>query len=363
MKKKCPICQKMFEPKPNTPNHQKFCSKKCHRKFTYLKYQKPSQQRRPCKFCNELFLPTKSLWAYCSIACKNSQYEKEHPTIKLCRSCKKEIVREKGKKKYYCDENCKQKYYYSQIREKKGHKKIKGTFRICPTCKKEFEIKSINQIYCDKVTCGQPKLIICKECNLEKPHQGHGLCVACWKKQDRLKKNPPKKEICIGCGIEFYKKYSFKKYHNKTCYIKTFRNGSWYQNYITSPEFKQARNKRYSKWLKKEPENKLNHRMAGELNRSLKRQNIKKNLSWEAIVGYSVNDLRKHLESLWDTSWMTWENYGNGDGKWVIDHIKPKSSFKFETIDDPEVKKCWGLENLRPYPWRKNLQKGKKDIG
>ena len=73
---------------------------------------------------------------------------------------------------------------------------------------------------------------------------------------------------------------------------------------------------------------------------------------WESLVGYTIKDLMKHLESKFE-SWMTWDNYG----EWVIDHIKPKSLFKYETAEDPEFKKCWALKNLQPLEKITNIKK------
>jgi hypothetical protein len=53
---------------------------------------------------------------------------------------------------------------------------------------------------------------------------------------------------------------------------------------------------------------------------------------------------------------MNWDNYGSGG--WEIDHIRPVSSFRFESTDDPEFRDCYALSNLQPL-WRKdNMRKG-----
>lgn len=43
---------------------------------------------------------------------------------------------------------------------------------------------------------------------------------------------------------------------------------------------------------------------------------------------------------------MTWENYGKNG--WHIDHIIPKSFFKFDSQEHPAFKACWALSNLQP---------------
>lgn len=217
-------------------------------------------------------------------------------------------------------------------------------------------------MYCDKKTCRQPKLVICKECNLEKPHQGRGLCLSCRKKQRWRELHPSRMIKCVECKTEFPTSISKQKYCktcHKTYYPRAYRKTPKYLERVRSTKFKQRANELSKKRRKENFTFRLNQNITNEINRSLKRQNIKKNRHWADIAGYSVNDLREHLWSLREP-WITWENYGKGEGKWVIDHIKPKSKFKFKSIDDPEVKECWGLKNLRPLDWRENMIKNDK---
>ena len=62
------------------------------------------------------------------------------------------------------------------------------------------------------------------------------------------------------------------------------------------------------------------------------------------LLGYSAEDLRKHLEKIW-TPTMSWDNYG----EWHIDHIRPVNSFNPAT--PPSVVNA--LSNLRPL-WATN---------
>lgn len=77
---------------------------------------------------------------------------------------------------------------------------------------------------------------------------------------------------------------------------------------------------------------------------------------WDEVFGYTIQELRCHLESLFQPS-MTWENYG---AVWHIDHIKPMSLFSFTSSDDPEFEACWSLKNLQPLFVHENLTKGAK---
>ena len=82
---------------------------------------------------------------------------------------------------------------------------------------------------------------------------------------------------------------------------------------------------------------------------------LKNNIPWQNFVSYSLQELKEHLESKFQPG-MTWDNYG----EWHIDHIVPKSSFHFESYDDPEFKKCWSLENLQPLWAKDNIRKSNK---
>jgi hypothetical protein len=87
----------------------------------------------------------------------------------------------------------------------------------------------------------------------------------------------------------------------------------------------------------------------------LKERNVNKTNKTFALLGYSLEELMAHLEKQF-TEGMTWDNYG----EWHVDHIRPMTSFNFETTDDPEFKECWSLDNLRPLWEFDNLSKGTK---
>lgn len=76
---------------------------------------------------------------------------------------------------------------------------------------------------------------------------------------------------------------------------------------------------------------------------------------WEALVGYTVDDLMAHLECQF-TDGMTWENHGQYG--WHIDHIIPRSVFNYEAPEDIDFKRCWAISNLQPLWWRENIAKG-----
>src|SRR5580698_8373180 len=85
----------------------------------------------------------------------------------------------------------------------------------------------------------------------------------------------------------------------------------------------------------------------------------KQGLSCMKYIGYSIEEMRVYLESLFDL-WMTWENHGPYNAEtwndndqstwtWQIDHIIPQSLLPYTSMEDDNFKKCWALSNLRPY--------------
>ncbi len=89
------------------------------------------------------------------------------------------------------------------------------------------------------------------------------------------------------------------------------------------------------------------------------RKSIKHNKNgrhWEDIVGFTLEELKLHLEKQFKGS-ITWKNYGT---YWHIDHRIPISMFNFNSYEDEEFKKCWALENLKPMIGVDNLRKHNK---
>ncbi len=130
---------------------------------------------------------------------------------------------------------------------------------------------------------------------------------------------------------------------------------------------KDSKAERCKSWREKNPEkvrgyalrhrnkNKLNHNVRTLVWGSLKGK--KHGRHWEDLVGYTVAELRTHLESLFQPG-MSWDNYGR-DG-WHVDHIRPVSSFTFSGADCQEFKECWALSNLQPLWADENVRKSNK---
>ena len=122
------------------------------------------------------------------------------------------------------------------------------------------------------------------------------------------------------------------------------KNRDWYRKYAI---------KYYQEVLKFNPMYKLNRGISEGINDSLRGN--KNGRHWEDLVGYKLNDLKKHLEKQF-TNGMSWDNYG----QWHIDHRIPISAFNFKNYRDIDFHKCWSLDNLQPLWSIDNLKKYNK---
>ena len=112
----------------------------------------------------------------------------------------------------------------------------------------------------------------------------------------------------------------------------------------------------YKKWAMKHPDKVKAKWQQATISRLLRQslRGTKENRHWEDLVGFTIEQLRQHLENVF-TPEMNWENYGT---YWHIDHIIPISAFNFEKPEDIDFRLCWSLENLRPLEAKQNISKG-----
>lgn len=100
----------------------------------------------------------------------------------------------------------------------------------------------------------------------------------------------------------------------------------------------------------------IRDRVSRRMRHALNNRSLSK--KWQHVfdmLGYTVEDLKKHLESRFQSG-MSWENRG----EWHIDHVVPDSWFTYNSIDDEGFKKSWSLENLQPLWASDNCRKGAK---
>jgi hypothetical protein len=105
--------------------------------------------------------------------------------------------------------------------------------------------------------------------------------------------------------------------------------------------------------MRSTPEGRIYHRIGQSIRSALR--GAKRRCSWELILGYSREELRCYLESQF-TAGMTWEKFLAGEID--IDHIRPRMTFSYSSMHDPQFKECWALSNLRPMWARDNRSRG-----
>ena len=105
---------------------------------------------------------------------------------------------------------------------------------------------------------------------------------------------------------------------------------------------------------------KIKHNTRCLLRQKLINRNLSKSDNTFALLGYSSDDLIKHLESKFRDG-MTWDNYGK-DG-WHIDHVIPDSWFSYSSTEDEQFKLSWSLQNLQPLWAIDNCSKGNRYSG
>jgi 5-methylcytosine-specific restriction endonuclease McrA len=151
-----------------------------------------------------------------------------------------------------------------------------------------------------------------------------------------IKKKGYRKTVCIPCnrGKKSYwkEKYRIKKRLRDLRYVKTTR------------KQRRAVDSKY----------RLDSNVGSLMGYSLR--GAKAGRKWCLLVGYSIEDLMEHLEKQFDDK-MTWENYGS---YWHVDHIKPRSLFKYTTPEEQEFIDCWSLNNLQPLEKMENIRKSNK---
>jgi hypothetical protein len=129
----------------------------------------------------------------------------------------------------------------------------------------------------------------------------------------------------------------------RTCSFKSgMRSGTNNGRYVTSNR---------EEFLVNQKSRKIARNM---LSNYLKAKGLKKKFKSEKILGYTFYEFRKHIENLME-SWMNWDNYGLGQGKWNIDHIIPLKKLSELGITEPHVVNA--LINLRPMCSIENIKK------
>lgn len=189
------------------------------------------------------------------------------------------------------------------------------------------------------IICGRQRWV-----NLRKGYPQNVRCLPCCNavkvgKHPIFKCSLKRTSVCKTCKVEF------------PATVEHFKRNKRTKNGLCLSRCKHCLNKKRHRQRTATINGKLHHRISGYIRQAL--NGTKGYCSWEVLVGYTTEDLIKHLEHQFQSG-MTWENYG----KWHIDHRIPVVAFNFNTQEDIDFKRCWALSNLQPLWAQENSHKG-----
>ena len=276
---------------------------------------------------------------------------------KICPVCGKEFTTS-NEKKIRCCSNCNAAAYRDRHRVK--HEKV------CPICGKKFIARRSIDVYCSKECYEESKVI--------------------YRHTHKVIKEQPEK-ICPVCGKKFVGKNSRRTYCSRKCQYQAYReehkeellekhraryheNKEYYKKWEEANKEKRLRQKREYYLTHKEEKKeyaRLNRERIRENSRNLHHKNkkdpnyrllrkcrdfvhrclsSKKLHSTRKILGYTPQELRDHLESLFYGD-MNWDVQN-----WEIHHIRPLTTFNFLNEDGTDnydaIKEANSLDNLIP---------------
>jgi hypothetical protein len=317
------------------------------------------------------------------------------PTIpegcKKCRKCKKikEVnidnfqcdVRAKGGFHSRCKECTREKYHAQKIlvafdkRSNAGRiasglppwsKMPKVTHRSCKTCLKPTPVEELRH---PSGKLAYKNCLSCREARAKMLSERDS------RSRDRIALENAGLKKCCTCKtvkpktIEYFNRSTYKPSGFKsTCKLcdaeyQVERNRILKESGVEKPKSKPLTEAQKAKgranrkiWRAKQklidPLFKIRKNLSRCIQQALKKMGHRKSSRTSEILGCSMDDFKKHLESLFQPG-MTWENYGKGSDKWNIDHHYPQSAAKTKE----EVLKLNHYTNLRPMWEPENLDK------
>lgn len=247
----------------------------------------------------------------------------------------------------------------------------------CKKCKLEKDESCFyNSGYKDGLNANCKDCVIAKSAKYYKENKNDRLSYAAKYQQDNKEEikeyhsqyYEDNKEALLNKAIEYQQEHKEER--------KEYGAG-WRKKNKVSIAIKGAKNKK--KRLKTDSAYKFRENFSALFRAFLKSNNINKDRnSTFDILGYTPDEIREHLYSQFADSknldhngkiWMTPENQGvyrvgewdendSSTWKWQVDHIKPQADFNCQSKEDPLLKECWSLDNLRPLKAKDNLLDG-----
>lgn len=217
----------------------------------------------------------------------------------------------------------------------------------CKPCSKCGEFRLVTEYALNKQTGSYGAE--CRPCLRERTRQWrkNNPGYASKKSKEWSAKNPEKKAA------------THKAWIQKNADTHRVKRAEYYQ--ATKEQRREKKNAYQRQYEKRKREEDCNYALHERISRSVRGclagNESKHGRRWQDLVGYTVEELREHLERQF-LKGMTWKNRS----EWHIDHIIPLASFKITGADCPEFRAAWSLGNLRPLWATENIKKRDKSV-
>lgn len=299
-----------------------------------------------CKTCGKEY--EKGGYKFCSDECRPWRQHKPRAIIsrvdQICPTCGLTFFPEHqkiGRRQIYCSWKC---------RSNLG-------MRICVVCGAEYKVKHKRQITCSHL-CGARRAGIERAKRNRVNVDGETLrrCPTCKEMKPLNTEHYHKSNstldgfayACKACQRIRHIEYNKTDRARKLKRIRRQKDKVNPNGYLNGNKYKENRRRHEKERSRNDVMFAIKGRMRSRMFQALKRG--KGGRSWQALVGYSVHDLKAHIEKQF-TKGMTWRRFL--DGEIHIDHKIPVVAFNFTTGNDIDFKRCWAINNLQPL-WAKD---------
>lgn len=169
-------------------------------------------------------------------------------------------------------------------------------------------------------------------------------------------------KICKKCQqekqlFEFYNSLRCKHGVSTVCKVCVLSNAKLSQNKEKQKIWKKN-NEDKIKIYKLDYQKTTIHRIIKNLRKRIENLNVKFQDGYE-MIGCPKQKFKEYLESLFQEG-MTWDNYGLGKEKWMIDHIKP--FYLLDKNNTIEIKQFNHYTNLCPLWYNNKIIKNKLEL-
>lgn len=208
--------------------------------------------------------------------------------------------------------------------------------KTCTVCQKDF-VPIGNKRYCSDACQNKhrndkrravPRTVKCQCCSIEfvQKRKDNITCSAACSQRLWVKNNPEKN-------------WERNNGESRKSKVKTWRKENASKVRATRKKYRDKKRLDFAYRLKENVGNLIRHAFRSKSTRKKERT--------EKILGCSVEDFKKHIESKFEP-WMNWNNYGLFNGEknfgWDIDHIIPTSTAKTEE----DLYRLNNYKNLQP---------------